>query len=75
MSPDKLVTMANQIAAFFETQPHEDAAAGTADHINQFWEPRMRRELLRLMEEEGAHGLHETVLKARPLIRKPAEAA
>ena len=75
MSPDKLVTMANQIAAFFETQPHEDAAARTAEHINQFWEPRMRRELLALMEEEGAHGLHETVLKARPLIRRPAEAA
>ena len=35
----------------------------------------MRRELLRLMDEEGSHGLRETVLKARALIRKPAEAA
>ncbi len=75
MSPEKLVMMANQIASFFETQPHEDAASGCADHINQFWEPRMRRELLALMDEEGAHGLHETVVKARPLIRRPAEAA
>lgn len=73
MSPDKLVMMANQIAGFFDTLPHEDAATGTAEHINQFWEPRMRRELLALMDEAGAHGLHETVLKARPLIRKPAE--
>ena len=54
MSPDKLVMMANQIAGFFETQPHEDAAAGTAEHINQFWEPRMRRQLLALMDGEGA---------------------
>ncbi len=75
MSPDKLVMMANQIASFFETLPNEDAAAGTAEHINQFWEPRMRRELLRLMDEEGGRNLHETVLNARPLIRKPAEAA
>lgn len=75
MSPDKLVMMANQIASFFETLPHEDAAAGVADHINQFWEPRMRRELLALMADPDAHGLHETVLKARPLIRKPAQAA
>jgi len=73
MSPDKLVMMANQIASFFETQPHEDAAAGVADHINQFWEPRMRSELLALMDDSrNTYGLHESVLKAGPLIRKPA---
>lgn len=38
----KLVYMANQIATFFEAIPPEEAAAGVADHINKFWEPRMR---------------------------------
>jgi len=42
MSLDKLVYMANQIGKFFATQGPEQAAAGTADHIKKFWDPRMR---------------------------------
>ncbi len=42
---DKLVYMANQIATFFHTQPKDEAVAGVADHINHFWEPRMRDQL------------------------------
>jgi formate dehydrogenase subunit delta len=42
-SPDaKLVTMANQIATFFASQPREDAVAGIENHIRKFWDPRMR---------------------------------
>ncbi|HET7412827.1 MAG TPA: formate dehydrogenase subunit delta [Pararhizobium sp.] len=69
MSPDKLVHMANQIASFFHTLPHEDAAARTADHINKFWEPRMRRHLFEHMDK-GGEGLDEAVMKARPLIHE-----
>lgn len=71
MSPDKLVHTANQIASFFKTLPHEDAAARTADHINKFWEPRMRRQLFDYMDA-GGEGLDQAVMKARPMIRKPA---
>lgn len=47
MSPDKLVTMANQIARFFASQGKgertaRDGAAGVAEHIRAFWDPRMR---------------------------------
>ena len=39
----KIVRMANQIGTFFESKPHEEGVHGVAEHINKFWEPRMRR--------------------------------
>ena len=38
---DKLVMMANQIAQFFRSYPHDEAVAGIAAHIEAFWTPRM----------------------------------
>jgi formate dehydrogenase subunit delta len=46
MSPDKLAYMANQIGRFFAHQPHDKAVAAIADHIEKFWDPRMRSEIL-----------------------------
>jgi len=46
MSPDKLAYMANQIGKFFAHQPHDKAVAAIADHIQKFWDPRMRSEIL-----------------------------
>ncbi|MDM9627272.1 formate dehydrogenase subunit delta [Rhizobium sp. S152] len=66
----KLVYMANQIATFFATQPQAQAAEGVALHINKFWEPRMRRQLLEIAERE-ANGLSALVTEAMPLIRRP----
>jgi formate dehydrogenase subunit delta len=43
MSGDKLVTMANQIAAFHQRRPLEEAATEVAAHLGRFWEPRMRK--------------------------------
>lgn len=63
MSPEKMVHMANQIAAFFKTQPGDDQAARVALHLRDFWEPRMREQLRRHVAEGGA-GLDELVLKA-----------
>jgi formate dehydrogenase subunit delta len=71
---DKLVYMANQIAAFFSVMPHEEAVAGVADHINKFWEPRMRREYFEIVEAGGA-GLSPLALEAAAKIRRPAENA
>jgi formate dehydrogenase subunit delta len=42
----RLATMARQIADFFRAYPHDKAVAAVADHINQFWTPRMREKLL-----------------------------
>ena len=56
MSPDKLVHMANQIATFFESQPGGDQADRVAQHLRDFWDPRMRSEIL-LVAESGGAGL------------------
>ena len=50
---EKLIYMANQIAAFFQTMPHDEAAAGVAKHINDFWDPRMRRQFFEIVEAGG----------------------
>ncbi|MET0597983.1 MAG: formate dehydrogenase subunit delta [Mesorhizobium sp.] len=67
---DRLVYMANQIAGFFETMPHEEAVAGVAKHINDFWEPRMRRQFFEIVEA-GGKGLKPLVLEAALKIRRP----
>ena len=70
MSPEKLAHMANQIATFFQSQPHDEAVKGVAGHINDFWEPRMRAQLLSMLEG-GTPALHAYVVEAAALIRKP----
>jgi formate dehydrogenase subunit delta len=52
-SAERLVSMANQIARFFESQ-RGDAAAQTADHLKSFWDPRMRAALDRHLKSGGA---------------------
>ncbi|WP_020042919.1 formate dehydrogenase subunit delta [Salipiger mucosus] len=71
MSPEKMVMMANQIATFFETQPGNDGPEKVAAHINDFWEPRMRAQLLEHVEAGGA-GLKPLVVDAVAHIRAPA---
>lgn len=71
MSPEKMLTMANQIATFFATQPDADRAGRVAAHVNDFWEPRMRRQLLDHIAAGGA-GLNPLVIDAARQIREPA---
>jgi formate dehydrogenase subunit delta len=51
MSPDKLVYMANQIATFFRSQTHEDPVERVAGHLRDFWDPRMRAEIVQIAEK------------------------
>ena len=55
--------MANQIAEYFTPYPHEEAVAGVADHLQKFWERRMKDQLLQHAASGGA-GLHELVKEA-----------
>lgn len=70
---DKLVYMANQIAKFMESRPHAEGVQGLAAHINDFWEPRMRRQFFQILDR-GGEGLRPLVIEAAPLIRRPAPA-
>ena len=73
MSAQKLVHMANQIAAFFRSQPEEAAAQGVADHIKSFWNPVMRREIYAHLRAggEGLDPLAREGLEAL-MVRDPA---
>lgn len=74
MAPDKLVYMANQIATFFKSQPESEGVEGVANHISDFWEPRMRKQLFDMIAA-GHDGFHPLVIEAAPLIRKVKETA
>ena len=73
MSPDNMIYMANQIATFFESKHHDEGVAGFADHINAFWDPRMRRQLLDHLAAGGA-GLKPLAIEAAGKIRQPKAA-
>jgi formate dehydrogenase subunit delta len=71
MSPDKMVRMANQIAKFFASQPEVARVPGVANHINDFWEPRMRAALLAHIAA-GGEGLDPLVIEASAQLHAPA---
>ena len=71
MEIEKLARMANQVGAFFASEPDHDAALeGIASHLRRFWEPRMRLQLLAWVEETGAPDLSPLVLEAVRLHRE-----
>ena len=70
MDIDNLVRMANRIGDFFAAMPDEqEARAGIAGHLQRFWEPRMRREIVEHVEQRGGAGLspivHEAIAASR----------
>ncbi len=60
-SEDKLIMMANQIAA--NLMHEHDPAAATANHIGLYWDPRMKA-----MIHEARDGLSATALAAVGLL-------
>ena len=57
MDAQRLVAMANDIARYYASEPARDAGiAGVANHLEKFWDPRMRRQL-RAYLEAGGEGL------------------
>jgi formate dehydrogenase subunit delta len=75
MNIEHLITMANQIGAFFEAMPDRAEAVGDiAGHIKRFWEPRMRRGLLEHVDA-GGEGVDAIVLEAVAANRAMLEPA
>ncbi|MEY3251974.1 MAG: NAD-dependent formate dehydrogenase delta subunit [Pseudomonadota bacterium] len=70
MNAGKLVHMANQIGQFFAAMPDAaEARAGIALHLQRYWAPSMRQELLRALDAGEAAALaplvREALLQAR----------
>ena len=64
MDVNNLIRMANRIAEFFEAMPeHDEALDGVAQHIQKFWEPRMRLRILASLNEPSE------AAQLRPLVR------
>ncbi|AIY40220.1 NAD-dependent formate dehydrogenase delta subunit [Collimonas arenae] len=65
MNLEHLVKMANQIGSFFDTMPDRpQAMTDLVTHLKRSWEPRMRRELLAYVDEQGGAELMPIVLEA-----------
>jgi formate dehydrogenase subunit delta len=61
----RLIKMANDIGQFFAIDAEHDPARahlGIADHIKRFWDPRMRRQILALVDSTDEQ--YEVVLDA-----------
>ena len=72
MDIERLVAMANDIAAFFDAEPDKAVAAeGVRFHISRFWEPRMRRAIIAHVDNGGA-GLAPTAMAAVRKLVAPA---
>lgn len=70
MTDEKMIRMANQIAAFFNSQP-TDATKEVANHLVRFWEARMKSQLYAYVDA-GGQDLNESVVSAVALMREDA---
>jgi formate dehydrogenase subunit delta len=66
-----LVKMANEIGAFFEAGGDRDEAVKSiATHLRNFWEPRMRNEII-AHAHKGGGDLHKIVREAVLSLETP----
>jgi len=72
--PEKLIHMANQIASFFKTYPHDVAVPGIADHLRKFWSREMRQRILTHLDR-GGDGLDPVVVEALGQLRETTPAS
>ena len=72
MDTQTTVRMANQIANFFGGYGPGIAPKEIADHINRFWEPRMRAAFFDHLAA-GGEGLSQLVKDAAPMVRRPSK--
>ena len=70
-TPETMVHNANQIALYFAAYPREEAIAAITDHLEKFWERRMRLQIIEYVAHGGG-GLHELALVAVKHLKTPA---
>ena len=71
MDVNNLIRMANQIGEFFESMPDRaQALEDIASHIKRFWEPRMRRAILEVLDQKNTEEFSDIVREAITSHRK-----
>lgn len=74
MNATQLIKMANQIGAFFASQPNPDQArVDFAQHLRRQWDPQMRTALYAHLDATGGEGLSEFALAALQGLREQIE--
>jgi formate dehydrogenase subunit delta len=74
MNATQLIKMANQIGAFFASQP--DPTQGRVDfaqHLKRQWDPQMRTALYAHVDASGGAGLSAFVVEAMQAYREQVE--
>ncbi len=73
MNPAQLTKMVNDIAAFFASESGEEqAVTDVSGHLQRFWDPRMRREIV-AHYARGGEGLNELSKKAVAALAKASQ--
>lgn len=68
MHIERLVTMANDIAAFFHgATNHDEAVRSVATHLRNYWDPRMRKQIIEHCQSGGT-GLSDLARDAVRLL-------
>jgi len=68
MDIDHLVMMANDIGAYFAGHPnHDEAVGGIENHLRNFWEARMRREIIDYVASGSDKSKSEQLM---PIVRE-----
>jgi formate dehydrogenase subunit delta len=74
MHIDYLVRMANDIGAFFASEPDgQDAVAAILNHVKRFWDPRMRAQIIAHYHEARGEGLEAPALNAVKILAAEAQ--
>lgn len=65
MKTEQLITMANQIGAFFKPYPDQvQVQKDIARHLNRYWALAMRKQIAQHVQEQAGTGLEENVIEA-----------
>jgi formate dehydrogenase subunit delta len=71
MNIHQLVTMANDICTFFDSEVGAaEASKSVASHISRFWDPRMREQIIAHVAA-GGEGLRPSAMAAVRLLPPP----
>lgn len=64
MDNSNLIKMANNIGSFFNSEPDRELAIqGVEQHLKNFWEPRMRKQIVAYCQG-GGNELNDIVAEA-----------